>query len=90
MPLKFMEREVVAVTCVNFAVKSSFMSKNVIYRYIGLFWDPGQLSWCRDWLSDRWQRVRSSSSGEVKNFLISTSSRSTPPIQWVRGFVPQE
>jgi hypothetical protein len=48
----------------------------------------------RDWLRAGRQRGRNSSSGRVKNFLFSTSSRPTlgstqPPIKWVPGVLPR-
>jgi hypothetical protein len=51
------------------------------------------IAWYSDWLRAGRLRGRNSSSGRVKNFLFSTSSRPalepTYPIQWVPGAVFQ-
>jgi hypothetical protein len=60
--------------------------------YPWLIWvqSPGKRSHYGDYLQAGRPRSRSSSSGKVKNFLFSTSSRPAlgfiqPPIQWVPG-----
>jgi hypothetical protein len=51
--------------------------------------EPGWLSRCSDWLRAGRPRVRSSSSGKVKNILFSTTSTQTF-IQWVpRALSPE-
>jgi hypothetical protein len=57
-----------------------------------LTWIRKEFCWYSDWLQGRRPRGRSSSSGRVKNFLFSTSSRlalgsNQPPIQGVWGAI---